>query len=169
MAFFLPDAYFERVSGITPSFLEEKGIRGLLLDVDNTLALHNDPDLPPFVSSWLKTMRVHHIAMIIVSNNSRKRVAPFAKKVGLPFISMAWKPLPWGFSRGIRQLGLRKSETAAVGDQLYTDLVGAKFCRITAILLDPIREESSGFLAGKRRKQKRWLKKHHLRPQKVSD
>ena len=92
-----PDYYIPRITGIGREFLARKGIRGLVLDVDNTLTLHDDPTPDPDIARWLEEMRAAGIPMVIVSNNSEERVAPFAKILGLPFVAdgRSRRPAAW--------------------------------------------------------------------------
>ena len=99
-----PDYYIPRITGIGREFLARKGIRGLVLDVDNTLTLHDDPTPDPDIARWLEEMRAAGIPMVIVSNNSEERVAPFAKILGLPFVADGEKPKTGGMERVIAVL-----------------------------------------------------------------
>lgn len=141
----------KRATEITPDFCREKGFRTLLLDVDNTLALHGDAIPYEGVDAWVEEMRRNGISLIVVSNNSKKRVAPFAAQLGLPFVSGAAKPLPFGLRRARCLTGASQKETLLLGDQVFTDRLGALLSGISMFLLDPIEEEKQGFLRLKRR------------------
>ena len=82
---------------IQPGLLRQYGIRGLMLDLDNTLTTHDNPAPAEGVLSWIGVMRQAGIAMMIVSNNRPHRVQPFAAALGLPFVAEGAKPLPRGF------------------------------------------------------------------------
>ncbi|MBR2338945.1 MAG: HAD family hydrolase, partial [Clostridia bacterium] len=120
MALLYPTLYRNRITDITVQDLEKLGVRGLLLDVDNTLTTHGSQHLSDEVSHWLAGMRRAGIAMTVVSNSWEWRVAPFAQRIGLRHISLSCKPLPFGFLRGVRRLGLKRSQCAAIGDQVFT-------------------------------------------------
>lgn len=79
---------------IQPGLLRQYGIRGLMLDLDNTLTTHDNPAPAEGVLSWIGLMRQAGIAMMIVSNNRPHRVQPFATALGLPFVAEGAKPLP---------------------------------------------------------------------------
>ena len=83
MPLFTPTIVFERITCITPEFLGARGLRALILDVDNTLTAHGSQELPPDVAAWLDTMRAAGVKLTIASNNMPGRVAPFAKRVEL--------------------------------------------------------------------------------------
>ena len=146
-----PIAFEKKISDITPDFCRQHSIYTLLLDVDNTLALHGNATPYPGVPEWTEEMRKNGIVCIIISNNSDQRVSPFAAKLGLPFISNAAKPLPFGIKRALAMAGAPCKKTALIGDQIFTDLLGAKLAGIKMILLEPIEDEKSGFLHVKRK------------------
>lgn len=100
MPLFTPTIVFERITCITPEFLGARGLRALILDVDNTLTAHGSQELPPDVAAWLDTMRAAGVKLTIASNNMPGRVAPFAKRVGLEYQAFCCKPSPFGPARG---------------------------------------------------------------------
>ena len=152
MGLFAPTFLRERVTDLTPAWLRARGVRGLLLDVDNTLTEHYDPDLSDGVRRWLRDVSAAGIALVIVSNAKRRRVEPFAEKVGLPGRWLAAKPLPFGLWRGVRQMGLSRRDCLVVGDQTFTDTLGANLAGIRCVQLTPLRlEENKPFLMFKRR------------------
>ena len=138
MSIFCPDYIFASVDRITPEFLRGQGIRALVLDVDNTLTAHNSQELAPGVADWLSRMRDAGIALRISSNNTAARVRPFAKKLGLPFVSFSLKPAPRGLRIARRAFGVKKSEMALVGDQVFTDMFAAKFYGIRILMVQPV-------------------------------
>ncbi len=160
MAIFKPDYIFEKTTKITPQFLAEKGIKNLLLDVDNTLTTHDNPEPSPGIEEWLDTMRENGINMMIISNNNKARVAPFAARLGLQFSSMSCKPLPIGYARGLKLLGGNRKNTAIVGDQIFTDVMGGNIMGMPALMVLPIQaEESAGFKL-KRKIEKGFVEKY---------
>ncbi len=160
MALFYPTVYKNRITDITLQDLEQLGVRGLLLDVDNTLTSHGSQELSQQVQNWLVQMREAGIALTVVSNSWEWRVAPFAQKIGLRHISLACKPSPFGFLRGVHRLGLPKRACAVVGDQVFTDVLGANLCGITCFQLQPMAPETDKpFLRWRRR----WERKLYAR------
>ncbi len=155
--FLKPTYYFDCATDISLEFLNKHKIKAILLDLDNTLTTHNNPVPPKSTLEWLDKMKSAGIKMMIVSNNSAKRVEPFAKELGLPFVSRGMKPLTKGFSEAIKKLEVKKSEVCAVGDQIFTDILGANLKGIRSIFVFPI-EPESGFLF----KVKRVLEKPFL-------
>lgn len=155
MPLLYPTLYRRRVTDITLQDLNDLGVRGLLLDVDDTLTRYGSQHLSDEVAAWLKNMQDAGIALTVVSNSWERRVAPFADKLGLRHTALSCKPSPLGFWRGVRRLGLKRKECAAVGDQVFTDLLGAKLGGVPCILLDPIEEKTEKpFLRLRRRWEK---------------
>ena len=125
-----PDARLFRVTAITKEFLEQHGLRGLILDVDNTLTTHNNPQVDEQVLEWLSRRSADGIAMIILSNNSPERVQPFAEALKLPFVANALKPRRTGYEQAIRRLGLPPGRLPPLGIrflQISPGEIGAGF------------------------------------------
>lgn len=154
-----PKFRFYRVTDITPEFLRQHGIKGLLLDVDNTLSIDKGQELLEGLPEWIATMQANDIRLTVISNAAKKRLIPFAKKIGMQFVHRAGKPLFWGYLIGCKRLGLRKKETAMVGDQIFTDTIGANLIGMTSILVEPILLEDSASFRLRRRLEKKILKK----------
>lgn len=150
MPIFMPTQVFRSVSSITPAYLKEHGIRALILDVDNTLTGHGSQELPGHVEKWLAEMKRSGIALAIASNNLEKRVAPFAKAIGVEHVSFCCKPAPWGLARALRKLHVSKREVALVGDQIFTDAVGANLYGIPVLLCRPMYRDTKPTIRLKR-------------------
>ncbi len=130
-----PEYLFERVTKITPEFVKELGITNLLLDVDNTLTTQDNPEPAEGVVEWLDLMQSNGIKLMLVSNNHEPRVAPFANKLGLPYSYFSTKPLPRGFWKCFKHLGCNRKNTAVVGDQVLTDIIGAHLAGMKGFLV----------------------------------
>ena len=146
-----PNIKLNRITDISTDLLKKYGIKALILDVDNTLSTHHGEVLTEGLEDWLEAMGKNGIGLVILSNSKRKRVEPFAAKIGLPFISMGLKPLPFKFSSALKLLGTKRCETAIVGDQIFTDTLGGNLYGVTTILLDPIKLETSKSFKFKRK------------------
>ena len=94
MPFLKPRRMVKHITDLPASFFKERGLRAVILDVDNTLTTHNNPVPAKGVPEWIRTMQEAGLTLTILSNNYKERVEPFAKQLGLPFVSMAAKPLP---------------------------------------------------------------------------
>ena len=106
MALFFPTLYRRRITDVTAGDLRQLGVSGLLLDVDNTLTTHDNPEVAPQVLEWLRQRRAEGLRLVVVSNNKPERVAPFARQLELPFQANAGKPLPRGYRAAAAHLGL---------------------------------------------------------------
>lgn len=145
------DIALRSVLGITPDLLKNNNIRGLLLDLDNTLTTHDNPRPADGVLDWIALMKKNGISMVIVSNNHFERVKPFAEMLGLEFVCEGKKPLWDGFNRAQKQMNIPFENLAVVGDQIFTDVLGANFRRVKCIYVAPIEHEKKGFLKFKRK------------------
>lgn len=154
------DIALKSVLDITPELLSENNIKGLLLDLDNTLTTHDNPRPADGILDWIALMKSTGIKMIIVSNNHFERVRPFAEKLGLEFVCEGKKPLSDGFNRAQKRMNIPFSELAVVGDQIFTDVLGANWRRVRCIYVFPIEHEKKGFLKFKRRIEVPFLPKN---------
>ena len=159
-----PDLSFRRTVDIRPEFLKKMGIKGLILDVDNTLTTHDNPVPAEGIEQWLEDMKNAGIKLIIVSNNHPERVRPFADPLGLDCVCDSGKPLKKGYTEAMKRMGLSRKETAAVGDQLFTDIWGAKNAGITSIFVEPMELEGKHkrFIRFKRVLEKPFLPKKFI-------
>ncbi len=157
--FFKPTYVFDKVKDITPDFLKKHGIKGLLLDLDNTLTTHNNPVVPQSSLDWIELMKQNGVKLMIVSNNHAPRVTPFAQQLGIDFECEGAKPLTFGYSRARKRLGLKKSEVAAVGEQIFTDIMGSNLKGIRSFFVFPIKPEESLPFRFKRACEKPFLPK----------
>ncbi|MBO5448911.1 MAG: YqeG family HAD IIIA-type phosphatase [Ruminococcus sp.] len=161
--FFKPTYVFDKVGEITPEFLYKKHIKGLILDLDNTLTTHNNPVPPQSSLDWLDRMRSAGIKLMIVSNNHPERVTPFAEQLGLDFVPEGKKPLTFGYTKAVKKLGLEKRNVAAVGDQIFTDILGSNLKGIRSIFVFPIEPEKSLPFRFKRACEKPFLPKSSIK------
>ncbi len=141
-----PEIKLERVTDITLDILKKYNINSLILDVDNTLSTHHGDVLTDGLEEWLETMQNSGIKLLVLSNSKEQRVKPFAEKIGLSYISLGLKPLPFGYLRALKKLGSKRKETAIVGDQIFTDVLGGRLVGVRTVLLTPIKlETTAGF------------------------
>ena len=100
MALFKPYMMLNRLTDLTPEMLEKAGVKGLLLDVDNTLSRHFDKVPFDGVTEFVKEMRQKGIKLIVLSNSPKSRVEPFAKKLSLDFeCDASVRPPVWDFGK----------------------------------------------------------------------
>ena len=156
-----PEYLFSSVSAITPAFLKAKGIAALVLDVDDTLTAHGSQQLDGEVADWLNVMGKAGVQLMIVSNNTKSRVAPFAARLGLPFVSMACKPLTFGLAAARRRFGVKRRQMAIVGDQLFTDRLAASFFGIQALVVSPRGGPARKGIQFKRKLEQPFLRRYY--------
>lgn len=135
---FLPDEFVENVLKITPEMLIERGIKGVITDLDNTLVAWDRPDATPEIIKWLTSLKEAGIEVTIVSNNNELRVKAFSEPIDMVFVSKANKPLKIGFKRALKLMQTKKSETVVIGDQLLTDIFGGNRAGMHTILVIPV-------------------------------
>lgn len=126
------------IYAVSPDQLKERGIRAVFSDLDNTLIAWNNPDGTPELREWMNSLKKAGIPLIVISNNSKERVAKATKNLDLPFVSRSLKPLSFGIERARTKLGLKKSEVVMVGDQLMTDMIAANEAGVRSILVKPL-------------------------------
>ncbi|MCM3571965.1 MULTISPECIES: YqeG family HAD IIIA-type phosphatase [Mesobacillus] len=159
---FLPDQHVKSIFEIQPESLKEKGVKGIITDLDNTLVEWDRPNATPKLIEWFDNMRRHEILVTIVSNNNEKRVRAFSDPLQIPFIFQARKPMTRAFNKALKQMGLSKEETVVIGDQLLTDVLGGNRSGFHTILVVPV-AQTDGFVTRFNRKVERrilnWFRK----------
>ena len=158
MSLFSYNAVYRRITDIDIEFLKQNNIGTLLLDVDNTLSTHHGTKLVDGLTEWLDSMKAEGINLVVVSNSRKWRIEPFAGKIGLPFVSLACKPLPFGYRKAVKKLGAEKKQCAIIGDQIFTDVLGANLYGIKSLLVRPIKLEDGTSFKIRRYFEKKILK-----------
>ncbi len=140
MKFSLTSDYkFDKLTDITAGFLRDRGIRLLLLDLDNTMSPYRIIEPTEELLRWNREMLAGGIRLFIVSNNRGNRPAVMADSLGIPYLNLAKKPSRRGIDRALSIENAEKEETALVGDQTFTDVLAANLAGITSILVEPIK------------------------------
>ena len=147
---FLPRMIYPHLTDVTADALRARDISFLMLDFDNTIVPYTTNEPTQQMAAWLRAMQASEIRLCVVSNSKRQRVVEFCKKYGLDCITHAKKP----FSRGIREcltrFSLDPAHCALVGDQIYTDVLGANCAGVQSILISAIHNHTI------------WLKLRHV-------
>lgn len=125
--------------------LAEQGIRGIITDLDNTLVGAKVPEATPELAAWLKEVDRRGFKVVIVSNNDHTRVSRFAVPLDLPFIHAARKPAQRAFRQALSLMELKPDQTAVIGDQMLTDVLGGNRLGIFTILVQPIAIQDEGW------------------------
>ncbi|HOV79803.1 MAG TPA: YqeG family HAD IIIA-type phosphatase [Bacillota bacterium] len=136
---FYPRMYISSIFDIKPGFLRDKGIRGVILDLDNTIIRRDSEEFSPEVLEWLSLMRGRGFMLGIVSNNSRRRVGAIANTLGIPAVHRAVKPWRKPFRQALNMMGTAPEETALIGDQIFTDIFGGNLAGLYTILVAPMK------------------------------
>ena len=138
LAFFRPSHWATRITQIDPHALRARGIRGAIVDLDNTLVGFRT--LVPLEedAAWVLQAKEAGVRVAVLTNNGTPWASKVAQDLGVPCIPRARKPLPYGFRRALAVLELRADEAVVIGDQLFTDVLGAKLAGLEVILVDPL-------------------------------
>ena len=134
----IADIKFRKLSDIEPGYLAGRGIKLLLLDIDNTVSPYKLNEPTEEIKKWVADMKNGGIKLFFVSNNNGDRPAIFSGKLGVPYIKSAMKPSRRGVLEAMSRCGCTKDETALAGDQSYTDVLCANRSGVTSILVHPI-------------------------------
>ena len=146
----LPILRCDSLTEITPALLQQRGIRLLMLDFDNTIVPYTTSVPTPEMEAWLQAMAQSPVQLCVVSNSRRDRVKVFCEKYGLPCITHSRKPFSKGIRQCLAQYGMQPREAAIVGDQIFTDTLGGNCAGLTTVLVRPI--DNHNF----------WLKARHV-------
>ena len=136
-----PREYVDNVREIRIDLLKKNNIKGIILDVDNTL-IDFSKNMPDGTKEWIDEVKKQGIKCCILSNSNKiEKVKKVAETLDIPFIYFAKKPLKFGFNKAKKILGLPSNEIAVVGDQIMTDVIGANRSKMISILVKPIEEK----------------------------
>ncbi len=136
-----PKLYLNNVKEINISILNKYKLKGLILDIDNTLIDYNK-NLIEGAKEWAETLKAEKIKLCILSNSNHKnKVENVAKELDIPYIYFAQKPLKKGFNKAKEMLELQENEIGVVGDQILTDVLGANKSNMFPILVKPIEKK----------------------------
>lgn len=163
-----PDYYCDKVTDITLDLLEKNQIKGILLDVDNTL-IDFDRNFVEGAKEWVDKIKQNGIKCMILSNSNKvDKVKTVAMELNLPYIYFATKPLKRGFKKAKEQLGLKNENMAVVGDQIFTDVIGANRNKMFSILVNPLAKKDIWATKWKRPLEE-WIVKSYVKKQKKKE
>jgi putative phosphatase len=132
-----PDAEADSIYAIDPAALRARGVRGVILDLDNTIVPWGAWDVPATLGPWIAAARAAGLRLCIVSNNAGARVAHIAATLDLPVVTGAWKPRRRALRRALGMMGTAPDTTALIGDQVFTDVLGGNRLGLHTILVRP--------------------------------
>ena len=150
MSVFYPKLYIDRFGDLDIPTLKAHGIDGMVLDIDNTLVPYHVPTPTPEVIAFVSSLKENGIEAVIASNNTGERVELFAKELGVFAIHKAGKPLPGGLLKCAKTMGVHRKHVAVIGDQIFTDVLGANICGMYSILVKPLPSAENNFFKVKR-------------------
>lgn len=156
--YFMPDIFADTVFDIDIELLEKKGIKAFVFDIDNTLATYAMPTADAETLNWLGGLKNRGFGVYFVSNNNKERVRTFAENAETAYFARALKPCSGYLLRACREMNVKPCETALVGDQLFTDIMGGNRLKMTTVLVKPISDSEDWFV-----KLKRGIEAHILR------
>ncbi len=134
------DYTFRTIYDIRPQTLASAGIRLLLADLDNTLVPYGVPEPDEAVRAWKGELTAAGVTLFLLSNSRKSgRAQRFAESLGIPYIGHAGKPKTPSFVRAMEEMGCTPQQTAIVGDQIFTDILGGNRAGVTTLLVEPIR------------------------------
>lgn len=159
-----PDFYCKNIKDVDIERLKENNIKGIVLDVDNTL-IDLDHKLLEGAEEWCNNLKKQDIKFCILSNSNKKeKVKKVSKKLDIPYIYFGTKPLKRGFKKASETLKLPYKELAIIGDQILTDIIGGNRCKMYTILVEPISKREIFITSIKRGLEnkiiKQYVKKH---------
>jgi HAD superfamily phosphatase (TIGR01668 family) len=157
-----PDFYYDSIFSIPYDELRRKNIRGLIFDVDNTLAPYHILRPPVKVTALFKRLERMGFTISLLTNNTGKRMRTFNEFLNLPGIYMALKPLPRGVKRAMVAMGTASNETVIIGDQLLSDVWAGKNAKIMTILVKPLSQKDHITVLAKRVIE-RWILKDYFK------
>ncbi len=132
-----PYAMCDSTYNINYDLLWDRGYRGIIFDIDNTLTEHNEPATPRAVRLF-EQLKEKGFRTAVVSNNKEPRVKAFAEAVGCEYVYKGGKPLKRGYNEAMKKIGCDSRKCVAVGDQLFTDIWGASNAGIKSIMVGRI-------------------------------
>ncbi|AOQ24293.1 hypothetical protein MTAT_09350 [Moorella thermoacetica] len=133
-----PDLYVRSLCDIPLAHLKARGIRGLIIDLDNTVTEWGRATLDRGVRRWFADLKEEGIRACLVSNNRSGRVKKVADALGIPGISRAGKPRRRAFRQAMAVMETEASSTAVIGDQVFTDILGGNRLGLYTVLVMPI-------------------------------
>jgi HAD superfamily phosphatase (TIGR01668 family) len=152
----IPQLQVDTIYQIDLQLLKENGIKGIITDLDNTLVGAREANTNPQLVEWLKLVASLGFKVVIVSNNSKIRVAAFSGAIQIPYIYRAQKPLNKSFHKALQLMSLPPEATVVIGDQLLTDVLGGNRMGLYTILVTPISLQDESFFTRMNRRIERY-------------
>ena len=162
MSMFRPNIYKKNIFDINYKELKKEGIKCLLYDLDNTLGLISHKNCPDEAKKLIKELQSDFI-VIIISNNTKKRLKPYLDELGVDGVSWSMKPSIRGLMIAKSKYKLKKKEMCIIGDQIVTDILAGNRFHIKTILVDPLGEKDLKITGLNRKIESMIVKKYEKR------
>lgn len=146
----LPKVIFHKLTDITPEELKSRGIELLMLDFDNTMLPYTSRVPTPELLAWIDGMKQARVTLCVVSNSKKEKAAAFCRAHNIGCVTHSKKPFRRGINACLSRYGVSPGRAALVGDQIFTDVLGANRAGALSILIKPIHLHNI------------WLKLRHL-------
>ena len=156
-----PDFYYDTIFDVPYNQLWQEEIRGLIFDIDNTLAPYAEDRPSAKTVALIKRLQRIGFKVCLLTNNTNKRLELFTKPLGLPGFANAAKPLTRGVRKAMKEMGTKKGYTAIIGDQILSDIMAGKSAGIKTVLVKPISDKDFFFVRFKRIIERWLLKKYY--------
>lgn len=157
---FYPDERAKSVRDIDYEAFLRRGVRGIIFDIDNTLVPQDAPATEE-TEEFFRMIHALGFQTCVISNNTEERVKPFAERAGSEYVFHARKPLKRSYRKAMAFLGTDPQTTLFVGDQLLTDMFGARRLGIPCVLVEPISLKSDIATVRFKRKIEKWILKEY--------
>ncbi|MBU0671945.1 MAG: YqeG family HAD IIIA-type phosphatase [Candidatus Margulisbacteria bacterium] len=138
-----PNEIVKDIHEIDFAQLKSRGIKALILDIDDTLIPRQVNDISPAVFEWVTTRKEEGFKLCLASNSRHPiRVKYIGDTLEVPAMALGFKPLPFAFWRSLKALGVKPEEAAMIGDQLFMDILGANLVKIYTIYVKHLTPET---------------------------
>ncbi|MEE3717737.1 YqeG family HAD IIIA-type phosphatase [Tumidithrix elongata RA019] len=135
----------QSIAAITPELMQKHGLRGMILDVDDTIVGNHESEASPEIKVWIDLMRQDYPIWLISNNFSNRRIQNIAENLDLPFRSRAGKPSRRMVRQALEAMKLPPEQVAMIGDRLFTDtLVGNRLGLFTVLVQPPCNNSDKG-------------------------
>lgn len=155
-----PKAYISSIFDMDITALKNKGIKGIIFDIDNTLVPYDEAEPNEAIIGFFKKLRSEGFKITLVSNNTEDRVLKFNEKLKVFALHKARKPLTGAFKKALALMDCSKEEAVIVGDQVFTDVYGGNSAGISTILVQPVSDKDEWITKVKRGLEKRVIKSY---------
>lgn len=160
-----PDKHLKKVEDINLTELKKIGIKGMIIDIDNTLIDYNK-NMRETTIEWINKAKAEHFKIYLVSNNCKERVTEISNKLSVNGIYSATKPRRKGFLEALSKMKLKNTEVVVIGDQVFTDVYGGNRLNMLTILVEQIAIKDIWITKIKRPIEKYVLRRYNERSEK---